>query len=65
MVTTTEEMRLFALDCLRWAEHASNPSDRETMVRVARMWMNTASGIERCVDDGWQLACPDLRTKLD
>lgn len=64
-MVTTEEMRVFALDCLRWAEHTANPSDRETMMRIARMWMNTASGIERQVDDGWKLACPDLRTKLD
>ena len=48
----------FALDCLRWAERTANPSDRETMTRVARMWMNTASGIEREVADGRELACP-------
>ena len=64
-MVTTEAMREFALDCLQWAEHTSNPNDRETMLRVARMWMNTASGIDRRVDNGWELACPDLRTKLD
>ena len=64
-MVTTAEMRMFVLDCLNWAEHASNPSDRETMLRVARMWMNTASGIERCIDNGGELACPDLRSKLD
>lgn len=64
-MVTTEEMREFALDCLRWAEGTPNPSDRETMIRVARMWMNTASGIERQVDNGWELACADLRRKLD
>jgi hypothetical protein len=64
-MVTTEDMREFALDCLHWAERASNPSDRETMLRLARMWMDTASGIERHIDDGWELACPDLRTKLN
>lgn len=64
-MVTTAEMRVFALDCLRWAERTPNPSDRETMMRVARMWMNTASGIERQVENGWELACPDLRSKLD
>ena len=64
-MVTTEAMRLFALDCLSWAERTPNPSDRETMMRVARTWMNTASGIERQVDNGRELACPDLRTKLD
>ncbi len=34
-------------------------------MRVERMWMNAASGIERQVDNGWELACPDLRSKLD
>ena len=61
----TEDMREFALDCLHWAERASNASDRQTMLRLARMWMDTASGIERYIDDGWELACPDLRTKLN
>lgn len=64
-MVTTHDMRIFALDCLRWAARTSNPSDRETMVRVARMWMDTASGIERRINDGWELTCPDLRTKLD
>ena len=64
-MVTTAEMRMFAFDCSRWAEQARNPSDRETILRVARGWMNTASGIERRLDDGFELACPDLRTKLD
>jgi hypothetical protein len=58
-------MRAFALDCVNWAEHMRNPSDRETMLRVARMWMNTASGIERSLERGGELACADLRKKLD
>ena len=63
-MVTTGEMRMFAVDCSRWAEQASNPSDRETILRVARQWMLTASGIERRLDDGWEL-CPDLKKKLD
>jgi hypothetical protein len=64
-MVTTETMRMFALDCSHWAKQASNASDREIMLRVARMWMNIASDIERRVADGWELASPDLRTKLD
>ena len=64
-MVTTAQMREFALDCLSWAERTANPSDRETMMRVARMWMSTASGIERQVANGRELACPDLRAKLD
>jgi hypothetical protein len=64
MMVTTEEMRLFARDYLRWAEQTSNPNDRETLVRVARMWMNTTSGIERRINGG-SAAGLGLRTKLD
>jgi hypothetical protein len=64
-VVTPDEMRIFAFDCSRWAEQASNPSDRETILRIARRWMSTASGIERRIDDGWELVCPDLKNKLD
>ena len=58
-------MRVFALDCLRWAEGAQNASHRDLMVRVARTWMATASAIERRVIAGDALAAPDLRYKLD
>ena len=64
MVTPTE-IRTFALECLRWAELTKNPSDRQTMVNVARMWMNTASAIEQAIAGGAELALPDLRSKLD
>ncbi len=64
-MVTPGEMRLFALDCAHWAEQATNPSDRETILSEARRWMHAASGIERRVDNDWELACADLRTKLD
>jgi hypothetical protein len=63
-MVTAEDMRLFSLECLRWAEETRNPSDRDIMVRVARMWMETASALDRKVFDGVELA-PDLRMKLD
>jgi hypothetical protein len=65
MPLSTADMRVFASDCSRWAEQASNPSNRETILRVARHWLNTASGIERRLDDGFELACADLKRKLD
>jgi hypothetical protein len=64
-VVTPDEMRAFALDCLRWAEHTDNASHRDLMLNVAKAWMNTASAIERRVADGAQLASADLRSKLD
>ena len=64
-MVTTEEMRMFALDCLRWAEEADNASHRNLMIQLARTWMQTASSIERHLSDGGALASADLRTKLD
>jgi hypothetical protein len=64
-VVTPEEMRLFALDCLRWAERTDNASQRDLMIRVAKTWMNTASAIERRLADGATLVSADLRNKLD
>ena len=61
---TTQDMRIFSRECLKWAEATENASNRETIVRVARMWMKTASAIDLRVADGAQ-ALPDLRKKLD
>jgi hypothetical protein len=42
-------MRLFALDCLRWAEQADDQSQFDLMLQCARSWMSIASAIEpRC-----------------
>ena len=63
-MVTPEEMRLFALDCLRWSDETDNASHRNLMIQVAKTWMTTASTLERHVDNGDEL-WPDLRTKLD
>ena len=65
-MVTPQEMRLFASDCLRWAdEAAANASQRDLMLDVAKAWMNTASSIERYVGNAGALALPDLRSKLN
>ena len=64
-MVTPQEMRLFALECLRWAdEAASNAGQRDLMIRVAKTWMNTASALDRHIDNGGELF-PDLRGKLN
>ena len=64
-MVTPQEMRLFALDCQRWAqEAAANASQRDLMLRVAKSWMNTASALDRHTDNGGELL-PDLRRKLN
>lgn len=64
-MVTTQEMRLFALDCLRWSEETHNPSHRDLMRRIGKSWANTAASIERHIGDGGELAIPDLRSKLN
>ena len=64
-MVTPQEMRLFALDCLRWAdEAAANAGQRDLMIRVAKTWMNTASALDRHTDNGGELF-PDLQSKLN
>jgi len=64
-MVTPDEMRTFALDCLRWSELTDNPSHRDLMVNVAKTWMDTAFAIERRVATGGTLVSADLRNKLD
>jgi hypothetical protein len=64
-MVTNDSFRQFALDCGRWAERATDPSHRQTMLNLAHMWMNVALTLDRAVADGTELALPDLRTKLD
>jgi len=54
-----DEMRVFALDCLRWADEARNAGHRDLMIRVARTWMATASAIDRRITDGDVLSAPE------
>jgi hypothetical protein len=64
-MVTPVEMRLFALDCLRWSGETANASQRDLMQQIAHTWMNTAARIERHIGDGGELAVPDLRGKLN
>ena len=64
-MVTPDEMRLIAVDCLRWSDQTDNPSHRELMIQIAKTWMGTAAAIERRLSMGEELALPDLRSKLD
>jgi hypothetical protein len=61
---TPRDMRLFALDCLRWSEGTDNASHRAIIIRTAKTWLATASALDRRADDGDEIY-PDLRGKLD
>ena len=64
-MVTPQEMRLFALECLRWSDETDNPSHRDLMINIAKTWMKTASTIERHIALGAEQTLPDLRIKLD
>jgi hypothetical protein len=59
------EMRLFAEDCLRWSDETENPSHRDLMIQVARMWLKTAATIDRRIQVGDEFEIPDFKNKLD
>jgi hypothetical protein len=64
-VVTTQEMRLFALDCLRWSDETRNASHRNLVQQIANTWMTTASTIERHVSNYAELKLPGLPDKLN
>lgn len=63
-MVTALDMRLFAVDCMRWSEETHNASHRDLMLQVAKAWVATAAKIERHIGDGGESALPDLRSKL-
>jgi hypothetical protein len=65
-MTTTIDYRQFALDCLHWAEDAKDVDHRVTLIRLAHMWMLTASELDRRVPpDARPRMSGTLRAKLD
>lgn len=63
---TTLDYRLFAMDCLQWAEDAKDADQRATLIRLARMWMLTASELDRLVPPHEMPSISEaLRAKLD
>ena len=53
-MTSPTDYREFALDCVRWAENASDSSQRQILHDMARHWLKIAIEVERAapfVDD--------------
>jgi hypothetical protein len=66
-MTTTTDYRDFARDCLRWTEQAKDASGRDTLIGIARLWLNVAARLDRHIalaNDG-AVILPELRAKLD
>jgi hypothetical protein len=64
-MVTTQEMRSFASDCLRWSDETRSASHRSLMQEIAHTWIAVAARIDRHVDDGGQLVPPTLRYQLN
>jgi hypothetical protein len=66
-MTTTTDYRDFAGDCLRWTGQAKDASERDTLIGIARLWLNVASRLDQHIalaNDGTVLL-RELRAKLD
>ena len=48
-MTTPADYRGFAIDCFRWAEQASDASQRENLIDIARLWKNVAIKMDQHV----------------
>ena len=64
-MVTTKSLRDFAVDCLADALKADDPSQRQTIVDVARTWAKTADVIDKHVLETQGGALPDLKRKLN
>jgi hypothetical protein len=66
-MTTTTDYRDSARDCLRWTGQARNASERDTLIGIARLWLNVATRLEchiALANDGAAIL-RQLRAKLD
>jgi hypothetical protein len=66
-MTTPAEFREFALDCLHWADDAKDAGQRDTLLGMAHMWMNTAIVVDEYVTLAGDTPAGsiDLRAKLN
>jgi predicted YcjX-like family ATPase len=63
-MVTPQQMRDFALECLRWSEQTEDASQRDIMVQLAKTWMHAANKIDcHVIASGETFA--DLHRKLD
>jgi hypothetical protein len=48
-VVKKDSVMQFCRTCAQWAEQATNPSDRQIIVNVARSWLETARLVDNRV----------------
>jgi hypothetical protein len=64
-MVTTKSLRDFAVDCLAHALKTEDPSQRETIIEVARTSAKTADVIDRHVIEKRAAVLPDLKRELN
>jgi hypothetical protein len=65
VMVTTKSLRDFAVDCLAHALKTEDPSQRETIIEVARTSAKTADVIDRHVIEKRAAVLPDLKRELN
>jgi hypothetical protein len=51
-MATPDEMRQFAIECLRWAEEADDQSQFDLMLQCARSWVSIAAAADPLSERG-------------
>lgn len=49
-MSSPDEFRAFARECLRWAEETSDEKHREVLLDLAKQWMHAALQTEKTID---------------
>jgi hypothetical protein len=49
-MTTADEYRQFANDCIRWARIATSDDQREQFLELAKKWMSEAESIDQGIE---------------
>jgi hypothetical protein len=62
MAACPKEYREFAEDCLRWAAETKSERHRQTLLEMAKTWMQGALEIERNLGLTADLSMPTHRT---
>jgi hypothetical protein len=57
-MSTVDEYRKYARDCLRWANRARTDEQRKQFLSLAREWQQAASGLEGVLVPPQQVAPP-------
>lgn len=66
-MTTPAQFNDFAQECVRWAKEAKDASERDTLIRAARLWTQAALLLEPYISLASNPAAlsKELRAKLD